>query len=172
MNAQAALRSIQHPSCENDKYTLHPCLQKRLIACDRGWMQANLFKPNTNNREKPIQVSIKDCEKRRYGSLSFTNNTNYKNYEVWIYINNQVSPYQKLKPGLNSTVTFSGLSGFVKYEIRGFGMSPEQINTVQILQCKNINIKIWSNAGGPTITDIEKGNSIRLEVPNENSETG
>ena len=168
-NSQAALRSIIHPSCANDKFALHPCLQKRLDACTKGWKQV---RQPMNERSVKSENLVRDCEKNKRGDLSITNNTNYSNYEVWVYKNNEISPFQKLKAGINSTVTFNELSGFIKYEIRGFGMSVEQSNFINMIPCKDINIKIWANNEKPTITDIKRSEPIGVEDPNERTALG
>lgn len=39
--AQAAMKSINHPSCSDDIHYTHPCLLKRLTAIEKGWSDAS-----------------------------------------------------------------------------------------------------------------------------------
>ena len=47
--AQAAMKTITHPSFENETNSDHPCLEKRLLAIKKGWEKSILNKNKTEN---------------------------------------------------------------------------------------------------------------------------
>lgn len=64
--AQAALKTLSHPNCENDIAYDHPCLEKRLKAIENGYKKFTNTTPkdstNVNNELNPLSKNSNEHE--------------------------------------------------------------------------------------------------------------
>lgn len=85
--AEAAMKSIQHPNCIEEIHSTHPCLEKRLAAIERGWNNehAETFPSNPPSQDDNSNITTPLL-------LSPPNN-----YEINIYPRKVLLEWQEIK---------------------------------------------------------------------------
>ena len=96
--AQAAMKTIQHPSCSGEIYSDHPCLEKRLEYIKRGWNntkgKTEEFEWKGNYKSKVTSSTVQEFGGNKSGINYCFYTCTYSNLSINIDLTNRSSDFQ------------------------------------------------------------------------------